>query len=164
MKAKTLIILLVVAGFYLLHSCKKDSDLTPDSQVVFTYDATPYNLEIPCGVPQMDIPADNILTNKGVELGRMLFYDPILSGDSTQACASCHAQEFAFSDNNRQFSEGIDGLEGGRNAMAVINLGYAVDFFWDGRAISVEDQALKPVENPIEMHNTWVESPERIGS
>ena len=155
MKLKYFIIPTLIIGFYFTQSCKEDDEIVPNCQVEFTYDPTPYDLEKPCGVPEMDIPTDNPMTMKGVQLGRMLFYDPILSGDSTQACASCHAQEFAFSDNGLQFSLGIDNLAGNRNAMAAINLGYAVDFFWDGRVISMEDQALGPVENPIEMHNTW---------
>ena len=77
-----------------------------------------------------------------------------MSGDNTQACASCHAPTSAFSDPN-QFSTGIDGLEGNRNSMALINLGWQTSFFWDGRAQTLEEQILGPVVNPIEMHETW---------
>ena len=123
------------------------------------YVTTPYELQIPAGLPSMDpfIPADNPMTVEGVALGRKLFYDPLLSGDNTQACASCHLQENGFSDP-RQFSEGIDGSIGNRNAMAIINLGWnQFGFFWDGREATLEDQALKPVTNPIEMNTTWPE-------
>ncbi|HNI44964.1 MAG TPA: cytochrome c peroxidase [Chitinophagales bacterium] len=98
---------------------------------------------------------DNPATIAGVELGRRLFYDPILSGDSTQSCASCHAQGFGFTDNLKAFSTGIDGINGRRNAMALINLTWVPRLFWDGRATGLEDQALRPVTDPIEMHNTW---------
>lgn len=98
---------------------------------------------------------DNPATIAGVELGRRLFYDPILSGDSTQSCASCHAQGFGFTDNLKAFSTGIDGINGRRNAMALINLTWIPRLFWDGRATGLEDQALRPVTDPIEMHNTW---------
>ncbi len=105
--------------------------------------------------PPMPIPADNPLTKSGVDLGRLLFYDPILSGDSTQACGSCHTQAFAFSDNGRQFSEGIRGEMGTRNAPAIINAAWTPTMFWDGREPSLEHQALGPVPNPIEMDEEW---------
>ncbi|MCX6351954.1 MAG: cytochrome-c peroxidase [Bacteroidetes bacterium] len=118
--------------------------------------ATPYNVNIPDGFPPMDIPADNPLTVEGIELGKRLFYDPILSGDSTQACASCHNQNFAFTDSNNQFSKGITGAIGNKNAMALFNLGWQRGgFFWNGRAATLEEQVQKPVENPIEMHENW---------
>ncbi|HMB67795.1 MAG TPA: cytochrome-c peroxidase, partial [bacterium] len=98
---------------------------------------------------------DNPLTVQGVELGRKLFHDPILSGDDTQSCASCHDQAFAFSDHGLQFSIGIDGSVGTRNAPPVINLAWARDFFWAGRAKTLEDQAVQPVPNPIEMNLPW---------
>lgn len=129
---------------------------TPDDD---SYVTTPYELNIPAGLPPMDpfIPENNPMTVEGVALGRKLFYDPILSGDNTMACATCHAQENGFSDP-RQFSEGIDGSFGNRNAMAIINLGWnQFGFFWDGRAATLEDQALAPVTNPIEMNATWPE-------
>jgi cytochrome c peroxidase len=107
------------------------------------------------GYPPMPVPADNPTTVQGVALGRRLFYDPILSGDSTQSCASCHAQVFGFSDNGRRFSLGIDGIAGTRNAPALVNVGWNETLFWDGRAADLEAQALEPVPNPIEMHQEW---------
>jgi cytochrome c peroxidase len=85
-----------------------------------------------------------------------LFFDPILSADHTQACASCHKPQNGFTDNAR-FSIGIDGLAGNRNSMPLFNLAWNYDenFFWDGRVFSLEHQALEPVTNPVEMHNTW---------
>ncbi len=136
--------------FIAIGSCDDDDAIDENG-----YDPKPYALTVPDGFPPMDIPGDNPLTVKGVELGRMLFHDPILSADGSQSCASCHAQDFAFTDKNLRFSVGIDGLSGDRNAMAIINLGWSSSFFWDGRAGSLEEQALGPVVNPIEMHNTW---------
>lgn len=124
------------------------------------YVATPKPLTVPPIfqrlLPPPIIPADNPQTLEGIALGRKLFYDPILSGDGTQACASCHKPSNAFTDEN-QFSIGIDGFEGTRNSMPIYNLAWNADskLFWDGRATSVELQALEPVTNPIEMHNTW---------
>ncbi len=113
---------------------------------------TPYTLQIPSGFPAMVIPADNPMTVEGVALGKRLFFDPILSGNNTMSCATCHMQKFGFSDSTNQFSTGIDGLKGPRNAMPLINLGWANDFFWDGGAANLESQVVGPIQNPLEMH------------
>jgi cytochrome c peroxidase len=107
-------------------------------------------------VGDMPVPADNPLTQEGIVLGRMLFYEKMLSNDMTMNCASCHKQENAF-DDPRPFSEGTNGAFGDRNAMAIINAGWDTHFFWDGRRNSLEGQAHDPVTNPIEMANTWTE-------
>jgi cytochrome c peroxidase len=90
-----------------------------------------------------------------VRLGRWLFYDTRLSADNTVACATCHKPEFAFSEQTA-VSTGIKGQKGGRKAPTFINkaVTLAPHFFWDGRAKSLEDQALGPIANPIEMGNT----------
>lgn len=124
---------------------------------------TPYQLEIPSHFPDMNIPEDNPMTVEGVELGRKLFYEKKLSGDNTMSCASCHAPENAFSDPN-QFSTGIDGIEGNRNSMALVNLGWQNFFFWDGRAKTLEEQILGPVPNPIEMHQSWTAAVAKINA
>lgn len=118
------------------------------------FSATPYVIQTPIGFPNMNIPSNNTTTVEGVALGEKLFNDPILSGDNTQACIDCHQQGTTFSDPN-QFSTGIDGLKGSRNASALINLGWSNNFNWDGSAASLEEQAFEPVINPLEMHNTW---------
>jgi cytochrome c peroxidase len=117
-----------------------------------TYQPRPYEINIPPRFPQMPIPEDNPMTYEGVDLGRMLFYDPILSGDSTQSCASCHNQQFAFSDNGKRFSVGIQGLEGDRTSMPIINAGWMDRLFWDGRVSTLEEQVKDPILNPLEMH------------
>lgn len=142
-----------------IYGCNDNDDPTSED-ILINWDTIstvnpPYQLAQPSTLPPIPIEETNLLTTEGVELGRRLFYDPILSGNKTQACASCHAQQFGFTDNLLQFSIGIDGIAGNRNAMAIINLPYLSHFFWDGRATSIEDQALGPVANPIEMHNTW---------
>lgn len=139
---------LIIMGQY---SCTKEEEVPcPEEPEV----AIPYDLEIPRGFPPMQIPTDNPLTVQGVELGRELFYDTRLSDDNTQSCASCHITEASYSDSSR-FSEGVTGAFGDRNAMAVVNLGYAFALFWDGRSATLEEQALEPVTNPIEMNSTW---------
>lgn len=117
---------------------------------------TPYVVDVPQGLPEMVIPEDNPMTVEGVTLGRKLFYDPILSKNEEQSCSSCHQQEFAFATQD-QFQQGVDGQFGDRNSMALVNLAWGRDFFWDGRANSLEEQALQPVTNPIEMATTWPE-------
>ena len=143
----------------LFWSCGTDHD-PPEPEE--TWDPTPYQLEIPSGFPDMQIPDDNPMTEEGVQLGRHLFYDPILSADNTQSCASCHGQGFSFTDNGRRFSTGIDGIEGTRNSMAIINVGWMDTFFWDGRDGSLEEQALEPIPNPIEMHQSWPDAVDKL--
>jgi cytochrome c peroxidase len=121
---------------------------------------TPVNLEIPSLfntllLPPL-IPIDNPQTLEGIALGRKLFYEPLLSNDGTLACANCHLAENSFSDPNR-FSTGITGEIGTRNAMPIVNLAWYFqnNFLWDGSASSIEDQVNGPIENPIEMNNSW---------
>ena len=113
---------------------------------------TPYSLIIPSSLPGLPIPNNNPLTEEGVELGRKLFYDPLLSGNNTQSCGNCHNQADGFTDNQLQYSTGIDGISGDRNSMPLFNIGYANNFFWDGGATTLESQVVAPIMNPIEMH------------
>lgn len=131
-------------------ACKK-KEVDPE---VVALDTTPYNLSVSATLAAPNIPSDNVLTVQKVLLGRMLFYEKKLSGNNTMACASCHVQADGFSDIN-QFSTGIDGLQGARQAMAIFNLGLNSNgFFWDGRASSIRDQSLRPIQDPLEMHET----------
>lgn len=123
--------------------------------------ATPLYIEVPIGYPEMPQPADNPLTVEGVALGRLLFYDPILSGDSTQACGGCHIQDRAFSDS-RPFSAGIRGIKGNRHAPSIVNPAWTGATFWDGRAHGLEDQARAPVPNEIEMDLPWPTAIDRL--
>ena len=84
-------------------------------------------------------------------LGELLFFDPILSSDSTISCASCHKPEFAFADN-AAVSKGVGGQTGTRNAPSAMNQDARIFQFWDGRMETLEEQALGPIENPIEMN------------
>jgi cytochrome c peroxidase len=153
--------MILITAFLLTYSCNKQEDPVPPSEV---YDPTPYLLDIPQGFPDMIIPADNPMTEEGVALGRQLFYDPILSADNTQSCASCHDIAFSFTDHGKQFSEGIDGSIGTRNSMSLLNAGWIPSLFWDGRAATLEEQALEPVPNPIEMHLPWPEAMNKLSN
>jgi cytochrome c peroxidase len=147
-KFKIHIVLILTLGFF---ACKDVKNSIPDA----AYETTPYVIEVPNTLPPANFSSDNKPTNEGVYLGRMLFYDPILSADSSQSCSSCHNQEFAFTDNGLALSEGIRGLKGKRNSMPIFNLMWHMDgFFWDGRAELLRHQALLPIQDPLEMDET----------
>jgi cytochrome c peroxidase len=119
------------------------------------YDPQPYEIEYPDFFPDLVTPPDNPLTYDGVQLGRHLFYDPILSIDSSMTCVSCHDPKKAFTDG-RAVSPGVDGVLGKRSAMSLVNLGFQTkDFFWDGRSPSLEHQAILPIEDPLELQDDW---------
>ena len=131
------------------------------------YSSIPYSLKIPELFQQklIDplIPSNNPLTEEGVALGKKLFFDRKLSGNNTQACASCHKPQNSFTDNTR-FSNGIDGVFGSRNSMPLMNLAwnFTDKFAWDGKELGLERQALEPVKNPIEMHSNWANVAEKL--
>ncbi|MEL7118145.1 MAG: cytochrome c peroxidase [Bacteroidota bacterium] len=119
------------------------------------YNPKDYVLDIPDWMPDPFIPEDNPLTEDGVELGRHLFFDPILSVDSSLSCASCHDPKLAFTDGNA-VSKGVEGIAGHRSSMSLVNLAFNTNgFFWDGRVQTLEEQAIIPVEDPIEMAENW---------
>ncbi|MGI9581247.1 cytochrome-c peroxidase [Chryseobacterium sp. RRHN12] len=102
-------------------------------------------------LPEMKFPEDNLYSEDKMELGRMLFFDPRLSGSGQISCASCHNPETAWSDGSR-VSVGHNKQTGTRNAPSLINIGYAKSFFWDGRAATLEEQVKAPIESPVEMN------------
>lgn len=133
-------------------ACQPDEP-DPPPVVKAVYDATPFELKYG-NLPPPTVPADNPLTIEGVQLGRMLFYEEQMSKDGSQSCSSCHNQTDGFSDS-LQFSVGVEGLEGGRQAMAIFNmLWHTNGFFWDGRAPLLRDQAILPIQDPLEMNET----------
>ncbi len=89
--------------------------------------------------------------NTEAELGELLFFDPILSSDSTITCASCHKPECAFADDT-PVSDGVMGRKGSRNTPSAMNQTARNFMFWDGRMETLEEQALGPIENPVEMN------------
>jgi cytochrome c peroxidase len=93
----------------------------------------------------------NPLTEDKVELGRALFYDPILSRDNTISCASCHSSYTAFAHVDHSLSHGIENKIGTRNAPALMNLAWSDIFMWDGAINHLDMQALAPISNPLEM-------------
>jgi cytochrome c peroxidase len=111
----------------------------------------------------MPVPEDNPLTVEKIELGRRFFFDRRLSRDKSVACVSCHDPQRAFSDD-RMVAVGVFGRKGRRNAPALINRGYGRLFFWDGRVTSLEEQVLKPIEDPNEMDLPLAEAAVRVGT
>jgi cytochrome c peroxidase len=99
------------------------------------------------------IPADNPMTRAKIELGRQLYFDERLSSDNTISCASCH-DPFQGYGAETAFGIGVRGQQGGRNSPISYNRILSKSQFWDGRAGSLEEQAVGPVANPIEMGNT----------
>ncbi|WP_135393996.1 cytochrome-c peroxidase [Hymenobacter metallicola] len=113
---------------------------------------TPYQLVLPAGFPQdVKIPASNPLTEEGVALGRMLFYEPKLSRNNTMSCGSCHQQSKAFTDG-KALALGVDGMPNTRGAMSLANILWEPTLNWEGAAVGLETQARQPIENPVEMH------------
>lgn len=100
---------------------------------------------------EMSFPEDNLYSEDKMELGKMLFFDPRLSGSGQISCATCHNPEIGWSDGSR-VSLGHNKQTGTRNAPTLMNIGYAKTFFWDGRAATLEEQVKAPIENPIEMN------------
>ena len=126
------------------------------------FNPTPYHFEKVRYFPEMPTSKANPVTKEGVELGRYLFYDTILSENYTFSCASCHKQEFAFSDSPNQFSKGVNGELLDRNTMPLYNLAWYPSMFWDGRATSIENQVFFPVRAHNEMNLNWTEAEKRI--
>ncbi len=119
--------------------------------------ATPWLLAM--AQPAPPLPADQ--REARAELGRRLFFDPLLSGDRTVSCASCHKPEVAFADNVA-LSPGVEGRLGTRNTPTVMNTSGRTSMFWDGRAETLEDQAIFPIENPLEMDLPIAEALRRL--
>jgi cytochrome c peroxidase len=114
--------------------------------------AAEVKLPIPDGVLPPEIPQDNPLTPAKVELGKKLYFDARLSAKKNQACASCHSPATGFADpRHTKTSAGSDGRFGPRNAPTTLDAAFFSAQFWDGRAATLEDQAVLPFINPIEM-------------
>jgi cytochrome c peroxidase len=104
-------------------------------------------------LPAVPVPADNPQTDAKIRLGALLYFDTRLSADNTISCATCHDPRTGWA-NPHPTDTGIGGQVGGRNSGTVINAAYMRVQFWDGRAASLEEQALGPIHNPIEMGET----------
>jgi len=106
----------------------------------------------------------NPLTEEGIQLGRKLFYDPLLSKDNTISCSSCHLSYTAFTHVDHKLSHGINDSIGNRNSLALMNLAWNKSFMWDGSANHLDMQALAPISDPKEMGSSIVEVVEKLQS
>jgi cytochrome c peroxidase len=111
----------------------------------------PYLHQIPSWFPEMDIPQENQLTEARVALGRKLFYEPLLSSDSSVSCGTCHKLDLAFTDG-LSISQGVDAALGMRNSPTLANIGYAPRLFHDGGVGDLELQSQSPIFSVSEMN------------
>src|SRR6476620_12125564 len=131
------------------------SGYAPHGTVTLDGVTVPYIGPMPTQVPT---PPTNLSYGQKVELGKHLYFETRLSKNNSVSCALCHNPGTGFADA-RQFSIGAFGTAGGRQAPTVYNTGFIPLQFWDGRAGSLEEQAIGPIHNPIEMaemHETVV--------
>lgn len=149
MKAKTLVfsvLLVFIIGNSAFQQVKKGSNFTSISDSI--------RFIVPSNFPKpvYDF-KDNPLTNNGFNLGRTLFYDPILSKDNSISCANCHQSFAAFANLDHAVSHGVDECQGTRNAPALFNLAWQKEFMWDGGVKHIEVSPLNALTNPCEMAN-----------
>lgn len=104
----------------------------------------------------------NPLTEEGIQLGRKLFYDPLLSKDNTISCSSCHLSYTAFTHVDHKLSHGIEDRIGTRNSLALMNLAWNKSFMWDGSANHLDMQALAPISDPKEMGSSIAEVVDKL--
>lgn len=139
--------ILLLAGLAGISACKPDAD--------FRTPAANYTPEHPAHFPPAHYTHDkNTYSQAGFELGRKLFFDPILSANNTISCGSCHKQEHAFADVNIRLSKGIDGQTGTRHTPAIFNIAWNTSFMWDGGVNHIEVMPLTPLTNKVEMAET----------
>ncbi len=117
----------------------------------------------PRGLSAVPVPMDNPSTAEKIELGKQLYFDKRLSADNTVACSSCHDPKMGWS-NSDKTAVGVGGQRGGRSSPTVLNTAYQTFQFWDGRAKSLEQQAVGPIANPIEMNLPLDKAVEKIGA
>ncbi len=124
-----------------------------------------FQLQYPASWPEPAYDfSHNPLSREGVALGRQLFYDPVLSRDSTISCASCHLSYTAFTHVDHELSHGIEDRIGTRNSPALMNLAWGKSFMWDGAANHLDMQALAPIAAETEMDSDIATVVERLQS
>jgi cytochrome c peroxidase len=147
MSRKFIYILLILFTAFVLSSCTKEETKTEPEQE--------FKLVIPSNFPAPEYDLEsNPITKEGFELGKMIFYDPILSRDSTIACGNCHIQYSAFTQTDHSVSHGIDNLLGKRNSLPVMNMLWQKNFFWDGGVHNLDLVPINAIESPVEMDET----------
>lgn len=146
----------VMLGFGMivsLESCNKTEPMETKTQY----------LEIPRGFPDIDFPADNAFTNARWELGKKLFFDPVLSKDSSISCASCHKPDLAFADNQAT-TNGVFDRPGTRNSPSLANVAYSPYFIREGSVPTLEMQVLVPIQEHNEFNSNIVDLSEKLNT
>ena len=138
-------VVLLTLGGDALPGCKVDVSSKPTGK--------PVSITVPLGLPPLPVPAGNPVTADAIVLGKKLFYDRSLSNQDALSCASCHIPSHGFSDPHN-VSLGFHGAIGSRHAPTLLNAAYLHSQFWDGRALSLEEQVIGPFTNSVEMGNT----------
>ena len=156
---------LVVAAVLLSLGVVAESSADDRPQPILPADNLPETLALdraPLGLGAAPAPPkENPLDTARVELGRRLFFDPILSRDETVSCASCHQPDHGFASPDKR-AIGIHGRRGERNSPTLLNRAFGTSMFWDGRLDTLEEQALEPIENGFELGFTIPEAIERL--
>jgi len=144
-----LLLLIISVGVFSAKSIEADPDVR-DNHGAGSSSVQPSYSGLQREFPPTNEPDDNLSSPEKVALGKLLFFDPILSEDNAQSCATCHHPDLGFSDGLAQPS-GMDGTRLTRNAPTLWNVAYAGNLFWDGRLESLEAQAEFPLTHPNEM-------------
>ena len=142
-------------------SCTKENGAVPDDSGVYNPTIVDPTEIFPAEFGMPLLPKDNPFTEEGLMLGRMLFYDPMLSIDSSISCASCHRQEFAFAEPLDK-SIGFRGLRASRSSMPLFNLAYHHSYFWDTRVKTLRELVFEPIQAHNEMAMTLPTLRERL--
>ncbi len=137
-------------------ACKKDAPIQKQEIGL-------ESIIIPDGFPAIEFPADNAFTKERWLLGKALFYEKQLSLDSSVSCASCHSQQFGFSDNVA-LSKGFKQRLGNRNAPSIINVAYHPNFTREGGVPSLEMQVLVPIQEHNEFNNNILDIAKRLST
>lgn len=161
MKSKFFIFSLLV--FTAMISCKKDPEIIDPALISGENNYAPV---VPAGWPNpvYDF-TGNTVTYDAFTLGRHLFYEPMLSEDTTVSCGSCHMQTFGFSNGpSHATSHGVHSLLGKRNSPAMFNLTWQTKIMWDGSVNNLENQPIGPIQNPIEMNLSFNDALLRVAA
>jgi cytochrome c peroxidase len=150
---KKIVLIALIVSFF-VSSCSKDVSLESSK---------PFGFEAPAHFPAPHYTfGENKLTKDGFELGRKLFFDPILSRDNSISCGSCHAQVHGFADHGAALSFGVDNLIGTRNSPGLFNLAWQTSFMWDGGVNHIEVFSVAPITNPLEMDESMTNVIEKL--
>lgn len=132
-------------------------------RLVLLHNEAPFKKPIHFPEPSYSF-TNNPVTEDGIILGNMLFYDERLSRNSEISCGSCHKQEYAFADSGIAISPGVDKRMGFRNSPAIMNLAWRTSFFWDGNQSDLDLQPLVPITSHVEMDENMASIIQKLGT